>query len=86
MEMFCPQGGKAEPQPLSVWCAQRLPSNEDSVCVCVCVCGGARGLEQLRSGEAWRWSSFAVEKPGTGAALQWRSLAETSSARAQGQY
>ena len=62
MEMFCPQGGKAEPQPLSVWCAQRLPSNEDSVCVCVC--GGARGLEQLRSGEAWDWSSFAVEKPG----------------------
>ena len=39
MEMFCPQGGKAEPQPLSVWCAQRLPSNEDSVCVCVCVVG-----------------------------------------------
>ena len=52
MEMFCPQGGKAEPQPLSVWCAQRLPSNEDSVCACVC--GGARGLEQLRSGEAWQ--------------------------------
>ena len=22
------------------------------VCVCVCVCGGARGLEQLCSGEA----------------------------------
>ena len=37
METFCPQGDKAEPQPLSVCCAQRLPSKEDSVCVCVCV-------------------------------------------------
>ena len=44
------------------------------VCVCVCVCGGARGLKQLRSGEAWGWSSFAAEKPGGGAASQRRSL------------
>ena len=58
METFCPPGDKAEPQPLSVWCVQWLPSKEEDVCVCVCVrvrvcvCGGPRGLEQLCSGEA----------------------------------
>ena len=33
-----------------------------TVCVCVCVVG------------LGGWSSFAVEKPGGGAASQWRSL------------